>query len=142
MSVVARLRRIPVVVVIAAVAIVAAVYLGAATRDAKHVERAERLVTDGSPDAALGQVAGITGRPAGARALSLRARALTDTGNIVGALDAYRRAAERAPDDWSVRRDWAVLLLSVGQRGGAQAQMNRALALNPRLELPPGFARR
>ncbi len=136
------MRSVPVVLLVALAAIVAALYLADAAQDAQRVERAERLIVDGRPAAALDEIDGVTGRPAGARALSLRAAELSDGGDIVAALDAYRRAAERAPDDWAVRRDWAVLLLSVGQRGGAQAQMDRALALNPRLELPPGFVRR
>ena len=58
------------------------------------------------------------------------------------ALTTFQAAAERTPQDWELRRDWAVLLLSTGNRSGAQRQMNQALELNPMLPLPPGFRAR
>ena len=53
----------------------------------------------------------------------------------------FQAALKGDPRNWRVRRDWARVLLALGDRRAAQAQMALALALNPRMPLPPGFAR-
>lgn len=108
-------------------------------RDARHVNRAEAMLAQGRYGGALQQVDGIHAAPAGAVALNIRAHALAGLGQLYPALKAYKKAAERAPSDWELRRDWAQLLLRVGQRRSAGIQMGRALALNPRLRIPEGF---
>lgn len=77
-----------------------------------------------------------------ARAARANARAALLTGDLAGAERGLTRAATWAPNDWAVQRDLAVVLLRAGHRRDARVAIRRALALNPRLELPPGFVLR
>jgi Flp pilus assembly protein TadD len=69
----------------------------------------------------------------------LRGRALAGARAFGAAAAAYARAARFEPRDWTVRREYARVLLALGRRAAAQRQMAAALALNPRQGLPPGF---
>jgi Flp pilus assembly protein TadD len=71
----------------------------------------------------------------------LRAYALRDAGRESQALAAFARASAADPNNWIIRRDWAVLLAQLGKRDAAARQMAVALRLNPRLVLPAGFSR-
>lgn len=122
--------------------LVVGVYLLGSARDARRVDRASAMLAQQRYEAALAQADGVRAAPAGAVALNIRAHALAARGERFSALKAYRTAVERAPSDWELRRDWAVLLLSVGQRRSAAVQMGRALSLNPRLQIPEGFVNR
>jgi Flp pilus assembly protein TadD len=62
-------------------------------------------------------------------------------GDVPAALDQFRAAAHRDPRNFAIHRDWAVALLRAGERERARRRMAKALALNPRLILPPGFTR-
>jgi Flp pilus assembly protein TadD len=79
--------------------------------------------------------------PTRARALHTVALASLAGGEPAAALSAFRSAAEAAPRNWKVRRDWAIALLRSGDRRAAQVQYSRALALNPLLQAPDGFSR-
>lgn len=77
--------------------------------------------------------------PTRPRALHTEGLAHLAGGRIPRATVALRAAAEAAPFDWRVRRDWAIALLRAGDRRAAQVQISRAYALNPLLQPPPGF---
>lgn len=116
--------------------VLAAAYLWGARDDALQAGAARGLLDDGSYGAAADKAAAA---PADARALRIRAYALRDAGNSGAAGTAFAAAAAADPENWLLRRDWAVLLAQVGDRAGAAKQMAVALGLNPRMKLPPGF---
>ena len=53
---------------------------------------------------------------------------------------AFRQAVRRDPNNWVLHRDYAIVLRRLGDRARARTRMGTALALNPRMILPPGFA--
>jgi Flp pilus assembly protein TadD len=126
----------------AALCLLLAGWLLLARVDEGHVRRASQLGAAGHYEAAAAEAAKATRRPAAARAAVLRARALASARRYAAAADAYARAAQLEARDWAVRREWAWVLLALGRRAGAQAQMARSLALNPRQSLPAGFVAR
>ena len=126
----------------AALCLLLACWLLLARADEGHVRRAAQLGAAGRYDAAAAEAAKATRRPAAARAALLRARALAGARRFAQSADAYARAARLEARDWTVRREWARVLLTLGRRAGAQAQMARSLALNPRQSLPAGFVAR
>jgi Flp pilus assembly protein TadD len=115
-----------------------ALYLWGARDDASKVGTARALLDEGRY-AAAAQHAGAA--PGDARAALIQAYALRDAGRERDAVAAFARASAADPDNWIVRRDWAVLLAQLGQRDAAARQMAAALRLNPRLVLPAGFNR-
>jgi tetratricopeptide (TPR) repeat protein len=117
----------------------AAAYLALHAGDEAKVRDAALLGAAGRYDAALARVDGLTREPSATRAWRIRAAALVGAGRVPEAEHAFAEAARRAPRDWTLRRDWALVRLSAGDRRGAARQMRLALALNPRLHLPPGF---
>ena len=58
-------------------------------------------------------------------------KALLDTGRPQEALDAFRAALERNPDDTDVLANAGVALIRTGRPGEAEALLRRALALDP-----------
>jgi Flp pilus assembly protein TadD len=126
----------------AALCLLLAGWLLLARADEGHVRKAAQLGAAGRYEAAAAEAAHVTRRPAAARAALLQARALAGARGFAQSADAYARAARLEPRDWIVRREWARVLLALGRRAGAQAQMARSLALNPRQSLPAGFVAR
>jgi hypothetical protein len=116
--------------------VLATVYLWAARDDAVRTGAARGLLDEGRYGAAASKAATA---PGDAHALLVRAYALRDAGRSSAAGTAFAAAAAADSDNWVLRRDWAILLAQVGDRPAAARQMTVALALNPRLELPPGF---
>jgi tetratricopeptide (TPR) repeat protein len=107
--------------------------------DSERVRRAAELGAAGNFRAAASEAARVTRRPAAAQAWELRGRALAGAHAFDAAAAASARAARFEPRDWTVRREYARVLLALGRRADAQRQMAAALALNPRQSLPPGF---
>jgi tetratricopeptide (TPR) repeat protein len=126
---------------VAVACVVAAVYLAVHAGDEARLRAAAQLGAAGRYDAALGRLDGVTREPAAARAWRVRAAALVGAGRAGAAQHAFAQAARRSPSDWRLERDWALVRLAAGDRPGAARHMRRALALNPRLHLPPGFVR-
>lgn len=120
----------------------AAAYMADRAGEASEVSAARGLDEGDRPREALDAARRAPATPPGVEALMLEARALTRLGRDDAAARAYRRAAQREPTDWMIRRDLAVVLARAGDRSAARAEMARALALNPRMTLPFGFARR
>ncbi|XAY06164.1 hypothetical protein DSM112329_03027 [Paraconexibacter sp. AEG42_29] len=67
--------------------------------------------------------------------------AAVQAGNLGDADRALRSAIAKAPRNWALRRDRAVLLQRLGDVRGAEREMQSALQMNPLLVLPPGFGR-
>jgi Flp pilus assembly protein TadD len=130
--------RVPALCV-AAACVVAAAYLALHARDEARVRAAAQLGAAGRYDAALARLDGVHREPAATRAWRIRAAALVGAGRAGAAEHAFAEASRRAPSNWTLRRDWALVRMAAGDRAGAARQMRRALALNPRLRLPPGF---
>jgi Flp pilus assembly protein TadD len=125
----------------AAIALVCAVLgisLLAAGRDESRLQRAGDDLRAGRSAAALGEVDGLGG-DAGARAEATRGYAHLGLGELDAARSALRAAVRRDPNNWVLQRDYAILLLRVGDRRAARERMGRARALNPRMALPSGF---
>jgi tetratricopeptide (TPR) repeat protein len=116
-------------------------YLAITARDEQHVKRANQLGQAGQYAAAVAEARQVTRAPAASRARLAQAYAEILRGHNAAALEQFREAARRDPNNFVIRRDWAFALLLVGRRQAAQTQMARALALNPRLQLPTGFTR-
>jgi Flp pilus assembly protein TadD len=126
-------------IAIAAVCATAALYLGSAALDARHVRRAGQLGEQRRFTEAAAEARRAHSQPARARATLIEATALAELGDLAPAARAYADAARYDPSNWAIRRDWAVTLRRLGDGAGARRQMERALALNPRMELPAGF---
>ena len=77
--------------------------------------------------------------PAADRAPLTEAYALFALGRYEPAARAFRRAAQRDPENWVIYRDWARAQFALGKRVQAGRTMARAKTLNPRMTLPPGF---
>jgi len=114
-------------------------WLLVAHTDSEKVRRAAQLGAVGNYRAAADEAGKVTRRPAAAEAWLLRGRALAGARAFGASAVAYARAVRFEPRDWTVRRDYARVLLALGRRADAQRQMAAALALNPRQSLPPGF---
>jgi protein O-GlcNAc transferase len=127
---------------LAALCLLLAGWLVLARADESHVRRAAQLGAAGRYDAAAAEAAGVTRRPAAASAALLRGRALAGAGDFASSAAAYAHAARLEPRDWTVRREWARVLLALGRRQAARSQMTASLALNPRQSLPAGFVAR
>jgi tetratricopeptide (TPR) repeat protein len=127
---------------LAALCLLLAGWLALARADEGHVRRAAQLGAAGRYDDAAAEAGGVSRRPAAASAALLRGRALAGARNFASSAAAYARAAQLEPRDWTVRREWARVLLALGRRKAAQSQMAASLALNPRQSLPAGFVAR
>jgi Flp pilus assembly protein TadD len=126
----------------AGVCLLIAGWLALARGDADHVRRAAQLGAAGDYRAAAAEAARVRRRPAAAGAGVLRGRALAGAHDFTASAAAYARAARMEPRDWALRREYARVLLAVGRRADARAQMAASLALNPRQSLPAGFVAR
>lgn len=125
-------------VAVALVCGVFGIYLAVSSRDEAALQRAQSdLVADRNADA-LAELAGLGGETAG-RAAALRGYAYRDMGRLQAARRAFQTAVRRDPNNWVLQREYAVVLLRLGERAKAQARMSRAKALNPRMPLPSGF---
>jgi Flp pilus assembly protein TadD len=124
-----------------AVALVCAtlgVYMAVSSRGEARLDRANRDLIAGRSADALAELDGLGGE-AGSRADALRAYAYLDRGRPGLARRALQAAVRHDPNNWVLERDYAGVLLRLGDRAKARARMSRAKALNPRMALPPGF---
>ena len=125
----------------AALALVCAVlgiYLGAASGDEGRLRQADADLRAGREADALEELSGLKGETA-QRAQTVRGYAHLARGELDPARTALRAAVLRDPNNWVLQRDYAIVLLRLGERLGARERMGRAKALNPRILLPPGF---
>jgi Flp pilus assembly protein TadD len=114
------------------------VYLFLAQRQATDLQDARDLARAGHYVEAARVAEAVTGASeAGAR--SVAAEALARAGGGAAADRAFARAVAADPTNWALRRDWAVLLLTDGERRRARRQIEVALSLNPRIVLPSDF---
>lgn len=104
----------------------------------RKLRSAERAGSGGDYAKAAAIAAGIHREPAATRARLVEAYALRAEGRPAAALAAFRAAAAADPARASIHRDIAALLLARGDRRAAKAELTVALALDPRIELPPG----
>jgi Flp pilus assembly protein TadD len=125
-------------IAVAACCVVAGIYLLGAQRQAAHLQDARDLARAGQYAAAARAAAGISGASATA-ATGVAAEALARGGGGPTADRAFARAVRGDPTDWTLWRDWAVLLYADGQRARARHQMEVASWLNPRIVVPPAF---
>lgn len=114
-------------------------YLVGAHSDAVAIRDGDRLGANAHYSAAIARVRGVTGAPAVADALAIRAYALEGLHRYRAASRAFAAAVHRAPNDWTLEQDWAQWYAVHGDLADARAQMRRALALNQRLTPPPWF---
>ena len=124
-----------------AVALVCAslgVYLAVSSRGEARLARANADLAAGRNADALAELEPLDGE-IGRRAAALRGYAHRDSGRLQAAREAFQIAARRDPNNWVLQRDYAGVLLRLGERAKARARMSRAKALNPRMPLPPGF---
>jgi Flp pilus assembly protein TadD len=117
---------------------VAGIYLLGAQRQAAHLDDARDLARAGHYAEAARAAARITGASAAA-AKGVAAEALARTGGGPSADRAFATAVRADPTDWTLWRDWAVLLYADRQRARARHQMEVASWLNPRIVVPPAF---
>lgn len=125
----------------AVVCLLTAVYLGSANRDADQLRRADDSRRAHRYVEAISESRKVTRPPFDAQAALVRAESLERLRRVREASDSYRLAATLEPNDWFVHQRWAVVLLDLGRRRDAAREMGRALALNPRMQLPRPFVR-
>jgi Flp pilus assembly protein TadD len=114
-------------------------WLALHARDESALRAANTLGLHGHYAAAAARARTVHRAPAEGRALRVQAYAAAATGHLRDAAALFARAAARDPRDWELQRDWARTLLAAGRREAAARHMAAALALNPRMALPPGF---
>lgn len=129
--------RLPFVAV-ALVCAVLGVYLAVRSADEARLDRASGHVLANRHAEALAELEGLEGE-ADRRAAGLRGYAYLGTGQLRRSRKAFQVAVRRDPNNWVLQRDYAIVLLRLGERAQARARMRRARALNPRMELPRGF---
>ena len=125
-----------------AVAVICAslgIYLAVSAGGESRLERANAELLAGRNAEALDELGGIEGEM-GLRAAALRGRALRNSGRLDEARREFQTAVRRDPNNWALQREYAGVLLALGERAKARASMSRAKSLNPRMPLPPGFA--
>lgn len=122
--------------------LVVAVWLAGSWRDARRVHRAQDAIAAGRLLDAERLAAAASGSSVAVEAARTRAVVALRLGDLARAQRDIAAALKRAPNDWALHRDDAVLLLRSGDRQGARAQIRRALELNPRMTLPDGFVPR
>lgn len=115
------------------------VHLAVTSRSEAALQRAQADLLGGREAAALDELEGLDGE-AGRRAAALRGYAHRAAGRLEPARRAFQSAARRDPNNWVLQREYARVLLALGERAKARARMSRATALNPRMVLPAGFA--
>jgi len=125
-------------IAVAAGCVVGGVYLVAAQRQAADLQHASDLARAGHYVQAARAADKVSGASATA-ARGVAAEALARGGGGAPADRAFARAVKADPTDWTLWRDWAVLLFADGQRARARHQMEVAYWLNPRIVVPPAF---
>jgi Flp pilus assembly protein TadD len=130
----ARLAQVGIALACAAVA----AYLATGRVGESRLERARDDVAHSRYKDALAELRGAGGQAA-PRVPAVRAAAYLGLGDLRRAAREYDAAIRHAPNDWALQRDSALVLLALGRRGAARERMERALALNPRMPVPPGF---
>ena len=125
-------------ILIGLVCAVLGAYLAVSSRGEASLARANAALLAGNHAEALSELEGLEGEHAG-RASAVRGHAYFGLGQLRPARAALQKAARRDPNNWFLQRDYAIVLLRLGERPKARARMRRALALNPRMPLPPGF---
>ena len=115
------------------------VYLAVSSRGESSLQRAQTELAHGHAAEALAELNQLEGE-IGGRAAALRGYAHRDLGRLEAARRAFQAAVRRDPNNWVLQREYAQILLALGERAKARARMSRARALNPRMALPPGFA--
>jgi len=123
---------------IAALCGVIGLYLALSQGGEAKLKRAGEDVRAGRHAQALTELEDLDGQASG-RAAALRGHAYIGRRQYERAAAAFSAAARRAPNDWVLQRDYAIVLRTLGRRAKARARMQRALALNPRMQLPLGF---
>jgi Flp pilus assembly protein TadD len=123
---------------VAVLCVAMAAYLALGRGDEAQLERAADQMRAGHSADALAELDGLGGQATG-RAAALRGRAYLSQHAYKRAAAAFSDAAHRAPNDWTIQRDYAIALRQIGRQSKARARMQRALALNPRMQLPAGF---
>lgn len=113
-------------------------YLALNRANESKLERASADIRAGHRQQALADLDGASGQ-ASRRAAALRGYAYLGRGQFEPAAAQFARATRQAPNDWELQRDYAIVLRRLGRRVQARARMQRALALNPRIQLPRGF---
>lgn len=113
--------------------------MGSAWRGERRLASADSALSAGHARDAERLTKGLGGQTLQARAARLDAEAALQMGDVPAAARALVVALRTAPNDWSLHRDRAVLLQRLGDATAARSEMARALALNPKLVLPPGF---
>ncbi|HEV2061213.1 MAG TPA: tetratricopeptide repeat protein [Solirubrobacteraceae bacterium] len=129
--------RLPFVAV-ALVCAVLGIYLAVSSGSEASLARANADLLAGRYAEVLAELDGLGGQ-AGGRATALRGYAYLATGQLRRSRTALQEAVRRDPNNWVLQRDYAIVLLRLGEREKAQARMRTALALNPRMPLPRGF---
>lgn len=125
-------------VVLALLCAVFGIYLALSSRGEARLGRASaHLVADRDAEA-LAELEGLEGETWD-RSAALRGYANRNLGRLEPARQAFQIAVRRDPNNWVLQRDYAGVLLRLGERAKARARMSRARALNPRMPLPPGF---
>lgn len=114
------------------------IYLAVSRGGEAKLMRAGEDVRTGRHVQALAELDGLGGQATG-RAAALSGYAHAGRRQYERAAVELSAAARRSPNDWVLQRDYAIVLRALGRRAKARARMQRALALNPRLQLPPGF---
>jgi Flp pilus assembly protein TadD len=135
------IRQRAVALVAAAGCLLGAFYLGSSWQDEHALREANDAGRAGDYATAVERAREVSHAPTKARALRTEAYALLAMGDVPGAVDAFRRAAEAAPNDADVRRGWSEALRRAGRPAQADRQLSRAIALDPGVALPPGFVK-
>jgi Flp pilus assembly protein TadD len=135
-SAVTRLR-IP----LALCCLLGALWMASALRGEHRLSQAGDTLSAGQSAEARRLAASATGPAVASRAARITAEAALQQGDLAGAERAVEQALRSAPNDWSLHRDRAVLLLRLGRSEAARRAFGRALALNPHMVLPPHFSR-
>lgn len=125
-------------IALAALCAAIGIYLALSQGGEAKLKRAGAYVRAGRHAQALAELDGLGGQAAG-RAAPLRGYAYIGRRQYQRGAAELSAAASRAPNDWVLQRDYAIVLRRLGRRTKATARMQRALALNPRMQLPSGF---
>ncbi len=115
-------------------------YLWAAHADEADLQRGNEFGLQERYREAIAAVSELDRDPAASRAAAVRGYAHAGRREYERSAEAFSQALRRDPNDWALHRDYGQVLLALGRREKARARMRRALALNPRMTLPVGFA--
>lgn len=124
-------------VALALMFVLAAIYFGIHWHQASEVRNANELGRSRQWAEAARVASRVQDMPERVPALLVRARALRANGQFRAADRAFARAGAEDPSNWIVYRDWGLVIDYLGDRRRAASTYARALALNPRLKLPP-----